>query len=66
MENEQAAKDEINYGEAYRPAKEVYVIKKDGSKETFNVQKVINAVAKSAYRALAKFTDGTAGFSMSH
>ena len=61
MENEQAAKDEINYGEAYRPAKEVYVIKKDGSKENFNVQKVINAVAKSAYRALAKFTEKEEG-----
>ena len=57
MENEQAAKEEVNYGEAYRPAKEVYVIKKDGSKEAFNVQKVIDAVGKSAYRALTKFTD---------
>nr|WP_300830433.1 anaerobic ribonucleoside-triphosphate reductase [uncultured Acetatifactor sp.] len=61
MENEQAAKEEVNYGEAYRPAKEVYVIKKDGSKENFNVQKVINAVAKSAYRALAKFTEKEEG-----
>ncbi|MCR5278264.1 MAG: anaerobic ribonucleoside-triphosphate reductase [Lachnospiraceae bacterium] len=34
----------------------MYVIKKDGSKELFNVQKVINAIAKSAYRALTKFT----------
>ena len=32
------------------------MIKKDGSKEVFNVQKVINAVGKSAYRALTKFT----------
>ena len=33
------------------------VIKKDGTKEDFNVQKVIVAVNKSAYRALIKFTD---------
>ena len=41
----------------YHPKKEVKVIKKDGSLEAFNVQKVINAVGKSAYRALTKFTD---------
>ncbi len=46
-----------NYGEEYKPSKCVYVIKKDGSKEAFNVQKVIDAVGKSAYRALTKFTD---------
>ncbi len=46
----------VNYGELYKPDKEIYVIKKDGSKEIFNVQKVINAIAKSAYRALTKFT----------
>ena len=57
MENEQTAKGGINYGETYRPKKDVHVIKKDGSKEAFNVQKVISAVAKSAYRALAKFTE---------
>lgn len=56
MEQSQTATESINYGEKYRPARTVYVIKKDGSKEAFNVQKVINAVAKSAYRALAKFT----------
>ena len=33
------------------------VIKKDGSLEAFNVQKVIDAVGKSAYRALTKFTE---------
>ena len=33
------------------------VIKKDGTKEEFNVQKVIVAVNKSAYRALTKFTE---------
>ena len=35
----------------------IKVIKKDGTKEEFNVQKVIVAVNKSAYRALVKFTD---------
>ena len=49
--------DEVDYGKEYRPSKEVFVIKKDGSKEAFNVQKVINAVGKSAYRALTKFTE---------
>ncbi|MCM1119053.1 MAG: anaerobic ribonucleoside-triphosphate reductase [bacterium] len=46
-----------DYGIVYQPEKTVYVIKKDGSKEAFNVQKVIDAVGKSAYRALTKFTD---------
>ena len=45
------------YGEEYRPRKNVMVIKKDGSLEAFNVQKVIDAVGKSAYRALTKFTE---------
>ena len=35
----------------------IRVIKKDGTKEEFNVQKVVVAVNKSAYRALIKFTD---------
>ena len=46
-----------NYGEEFRPQREVKVIKKDGSLEAFNVQKVIDAVGKSAYRALTKFTE---------
>ena len=37
--------------------KDFKVIKKDGTKEEFNVQKVVVAVNKSAYRALIKFTD---------
>ncbi len=53
---EQPVREKVNYGEAFRPVQEVCVIKKDGSRECFNVQKVINAVAKSAYRALTKFT----------
>lgn len=34
----------------------IKVVKKDGTKEDFNVQKVVVAVNKSAYRALIKFT----------
>ncbi len=33
------------------------VVKKDGTKEEFNVQKVVVAVNKSAYRALITFTE---------
>ncbi|MCR5754124.1 MAG: anaerobic ribonucleoside-triphosphate reductase [Acetatifactor sp.] len=54
---EQAGLSNENYGELFQPSKTVYVIKKDGSKEIFNVQKVINAVGKSAYRALTKFSE---------
>ena len=35
----------------------MYVIKKDGTKEEYNVQKVVTAVNNSAYRALVKFSD---------
>ncbi len=34
----------------------LYVIKKDGTREAFNVEKIINAVNKSAGRILYKFT----------
>ena len=49
--------EEMDYSVLYQQKKTVYVVKKDGSKEAFNVQKVITAVGKSAYRALTKFTD---------
>ena len=49
--------DEENFDMKYKPDKIVKVIKKDGSLEDFNVQKVIDAVGKSAYRALTKFTN---------
>ena len=48
---------ETDYSQLFRTQKKVYIIKKDGSKEAFNVQKVVDAVGKSAYRALTKFTD---------
>ena len=40
----------------------VKVVKKDGTKEEFNVQKVVAAVNKSAYRALIKFTEADLEF----
>ncbi len=46
----------MDYNDRFLPKKETVVIKKDGSMEPFRVQKVINAVGKSAYRALTKFT----------
>ena len=45
-----------NYWVRYAPVRETFVVKKDGSLETFDVQKVIDAIGKSAYRALTKFT----------
>ena len=46
-----------DYSLTFKPDKEVWMIKKDGTREAFNIQKVINAVGKSAYRALTKFTE---------
>lgn len=48
---------DVDFGRIFQTNTEVFVIKKDGSKEVFNVQKVVDAVGKSAYRALTKFTD---------
>ena len=49
--------DTAKYSELFQPKKAIKVIKKDGSLEAFNVQKVIDAVGKSAYRALTRFTE---------
>lgn len=57
LSNEKTAADSTDYGLQYTTDRPVKVIKKDGSTEEFNVQKVINAVGKSAYRALTKFTE---------
>ena len=54
---EETQKDTVDYRAEYRPAKPVVVIKKDGSKEAFNMQKVVDAIGKSAYRALTQFTE---------
>jgi len=48
---------EIDYGAIYKTKLPVKVVKKDNCLEDFNVQKVINAVGKSAYRALTEFTE---------
>ena len=42
---------------AERLSESVCIIKKDGTKEQYNVQKVINAVKKSATRMLISFSD---------
>ncbi len=52
----------VAYSELYRPEKPVKVIKKDGTLEEFNVQKVLNAVGKSAYRALTRFSEEEKAF----
>ena len=49
--------DTMDYSREFQPGRQTWVIKKDGSREAFNVQKVIDAVGKSAYRALTKFTE---------
>ena len=51
------AEQEIDYGKLFQPKRPVKVVKKDNCLEEFNVQKVINAVGKSAYRALTEFTE---------
>ncbi|MCR5802558.1 MAG: anaerobic ribonucleoside-triphosphate reductase [Lachnospiraceae bacterium] len=48
---------ERNYSDSFKPSRDIYVIKKDGAREAFDIQKVIIAIDKSAYRALTKFTD---------
>ena len=40
----------------------VYVIKKDGTKEEFNVEKIVRAVNKSASRILYHFTEEEISF----
>lgn len=47
----------VDYGEEYYPNRQMTVIKKDGTADPFNVQKVLNAVSKSAFRASVAFTE---------
>ena len=54
---ENNTEEEINYSALYKPDRPVKMIKKDGTHEEFNVQKVVDAVGKSAYRALTKFSE---------
>ncbi len=58
MESQSASlQEKTDYSEKYKPKADVRVIKKDGTLEEFNIQKVLNAVAKSAYRALTDFSE---------
>ncbi len=57
MSKAQGNRESEDLGVKYKPKRAIKVIKKDGSLEEFNVQKVIDAVGKSAYRALTKFTE---------
>lgn len=61
-ENENKPSEGPDYGAIYKPNRSVKMIKKDGTLEDFNVQKVVDAVGKSAYRALTKFTEEEKGF----
>lgn len=51
----------INYNEQYKPAYPMHIIKKDGTKEPFRVQKVVNAVGKSADRVMVELTEEEKG-----
>ncbi len=57
LEQEKKTEQTTDYAKVFLPKIPVRVIKKDGSREDFNVQKVVDAVGKSAYRALTRFTD---------
>ena len=54
--------DSVDYASLYKPDRPVKMIKKDGTHEEFNVQKVVDAVGKSAYRALTKFSEEEKAF----
>ena len=59
---EEKSGESVDYASLYKPAKPVKMIKKDGTHEEFNVQKVVDAVGKSAYRALTKFSEEEKAF----
>ncbi len=61
-ESEKKSEDGVDYASLYKPDKPVKMIKKDGTHEDFNVQKVVDAVGKSAYRALTKFSEQEKAF----
>ena len=54
---ENPTEEQVDYSQLYHTKSPVKMIKKDGTREDFNVQKVVDAVGKSAYRALTKFTE---------
>ena len=50
-----------DYNERYKPTYRIHIIKKDGTKEPFQVQKVVDAVGKSADRVMVKLTEEEKG-----
>lgn len=56
VNNTNEIKDTNDYRRLYAPKGHVFLVKKDGSKEPFNMQKVINAVSRSAYRVMYEFS----------
>ena len=52
---ENVGADTTNYGIEYKTKRDVKVIKKDGSKELFNVQKGVDAVGKKAFMPQVQF-----------
>ena len=46
----------MDFNKKYQPNQKVHIIKKDGSKVPFKVEKVLNAVSKSAKRVMIDFT----------
>ncbi len=48
--------NDFNFEEAFKPKRDIKVIKKDGTYEGFHLNKVIVAIGKSAYRALTRFS----------
>ena len=61
-ESDKKTEESVDYAALYKPDRPVKMIKKDGTHEEFNVQKVVDAVGKSAYRALTKFTEEEKAF----
>jgi ribonucleoside-triphosphate reductase len=49
-------KTDEDFSLKFKPVRDVMIIKKDGTHAPFNINKVIIAVGKSAYRALTEFT----------
>ncbi len=47
----------VCYNDRFQPKQPSVIIKKDGSRESFQVQKVVNAVEKSACRVMVELTE---------
>ena len=55
---DQKPSEEFDYSSLYKPNSEIYVIKKDGSKELFNVQRVALDSCYSQQPVLCLLTGG--------